>query len=240
METDPKPDQTPIATQSSAEPPNSSSNPITFNQWQPGTWADFLAIAQQTATSYSPQFQSYYQDGWMRFEMTPIGPEHGNQHVIPLNVANLYAGFQSLPIRGYINTSFRKEGIRACQPDLAFYIDRPLSDLPTGNSPIDLNQFAPPSLVVEIGSSSFADDLGTKRLLYERLGVAEYWVLNVATRSIIAFAIADGGSREIPTSQVLPGLSLAIVGEALERLDREDDGQITRWLINQFQLKTSI
>jgi hypothetical protein len=40
----------------------------------------------------------------MRFEMTPIGTEHGNQQVIPLNVANLYAGFQSLPIRRYINS----------------------------------------------------------------------------------------------------------------------------------------
>ncbi len=216
-----------------------SDSPV-FNQWQPGTWTEFLAITQNSATHNVPQFQSYYQNGWMRFEMTPIGPEHGNQNVIPLTVANLYAGFQGFPIRGYINTSFRKEGIQECQPDLAFYINRSLLELPAGNSPIDLNQFAPPSLVVEIGASSFGDDLGTKRLLYERLGVAEYWVVNVATRTIIAFAIADGGSREIQTSKVLAGLSLAIVEEALQRLDHEDDGQITRWLVNQLQLKTSI
>ncbi|TAD77395.1 MAG: Uma2 family endonuclease, partial [Oscillatoriales cyanobacterium] len=57
-------------------------------------------------------------------------------------------------------------------------------------------------------------------------------------RSVIGFAIADRGSREIQVSQVLPGLELSIITEALQRLDREDDGQITRWLIDQFQEKS--
>ncbi|MEO0406386.1 MAG: hypothetical protein AAF289_03440 [Cyanobacteria bacterium P01_A01_bin.135] len=48
--------------------------------------------------------------------------------------------------------------------------------------------------------------MGTKRLLYERLGVAEYWVINVAERDLIAFAIANSRSGEIHASQVLSGL----------------------------------
>lgn len=102
-----------------------------------------------------------------------------------------------------------------------------------------MDQFPAPSLVVEVGASGFADDLGSKQLLYERLGVGESWVVNVPRQEIVAFAIADGGSREIQISQVLPGLKMAIIAEALQRCDREDDGQIPRWLIEQFQSQSS-
>ncbi|MCG9886067.1 MAG: Uma2 family endonuclease [Cyanobacteria bacterium] len=208
---------------------------ITFDRWQPGTWEDFTAIAEEAENDGRNNLHAYYQDGWMRFEMTPLGPEHARQNFVPLNTANLYASFRNLSLRCYINPSMRKRGEKESQPDLAFYIGRDLKDLPTGNAPIDLDAFDPPSLVVEVGASSFADDIGMKRLLYERIGVGEYWVVNVEARSVIGFAIADGGSRAIQTSQVLPGLELSIITEALQRLDREDDGQITRWLIHQFQ-----
>lgn len=208
---------------------------IIVDRWQPGTWEDFTAIAGETELDGRDDLRGYYQDGWMRFEMTPLGPEHARNNAIPLDVASLYAAFQNLKIVRYINPSMRKIGEKESQPDLAFYIGRDLNDLPTGNAPIDLDRFDPPSLVVEVGASSFVDDIGMKRLLYERIGVMEYWVVNVEARSVIGFAIADGGSRAIQTSQVLPGLELSIITEALQRLDHEDDGQITRWLINQFQ-----
>lgn len=208
---------------------------LAIDTWQRATWAEFIAIAGETEGDGREELRGYYQEGWMRFEMTPLGPEHARNNAVPLDVANLYAALRKVKIVRYINPSMRKRGEKECQPDLAFYIGRDPQDLPTGNAPIDLDRFDPPSLVVEVGASSFADDLGVKRLLYERLGVAEYWVVNVATRSIFGFAIAEGGSREIQVSQVLPGLELAIVAEALQRLDREDDGQITRWLIEKFQ-----
>jgi len=70
--------------------------------------------------------------------------------------------------------------------------------------------------------------------------VAENWVVNVESRSIIGFEIADRGSCEIQVSQVLPGLELSIVTEVLQRLDRADDEKITRSIIGQFQAKSCL
>jgi Uma2 family endonuclease len=79
-----------------------------------------------------------------------------------------------------------------------------------------------------------SDDLGPKRLLYERLGVQEYWVVNVKAGEVIAFAVADNGSRQIQESLVSPGLAIATVESALQRSQIEDDGAINRWLIQEF------
>ena len=62
----------------------------------------------------------------------------------------------------------------------------------------------------------------------------EYWVVNVETSEILAFAVADGGSRRISESQVLAGLEIGVVEEALKRSQTEDDGAITRWLISSW------
>ncbi len=208
-----------------------------LDDWQRGTWEEFIAIAQQTNLDSCQNSRGYYYIGWMRLESARSSADQARSHAIIASLVGLYAALTPIKLVGYVNPIIQQRQQQA-QPHLAFYIDRDLKDLPTGNAPIDLERLDPPSLVVEVGASSFADDVGMKRLLYERLGVAEYWVVNVEARSVIGFAIADRGSREIQVSQVLPGLELSIITEALQRLDREDDGQITRWLIDQFQEKS--
>jgi Uma2 family endonuclease len=47
--------------------------------------------------------------------------------------------------------------------------------------------------VIEIANTSLSDDIGQKRLLYEDLGVAEYWVVDVVNIRIIAFTITSAG-----------------------------------------------
>ncbi|MDB9523451.1 Uma2 family endonuclease, partial [Dolichospermum circinale CS-1225] len=105
---------------------------------------------------------------------------------------------------------------------------------PLNNSPVNINELAAPTLVVEVAASSISDDLGFKRLLYERLGVKEYWVMNANNNDIIAFEIIDGGSRRIEESKVLPGLQIAIVQEAIQRSLTQDDGEVNRWLLQIF------
>jgi Uma2 family endonuclease len=73
-------------------------------------------------------------------------------------------------------------------------------------------------------------------LQYEGLGIPEYWIVNVQTRQILAFAIAtDGSIRHIRESHVLPGLRLEILEQALERSRQENQSATTAWLMQQFQ-----
>jgi Uma2 family endonuclease len=92
-----------------------------------------------------------------------------------------------------------------------------------------------PDLVIEIAKTSLLDDLGTKRSLYEDLNVSEYWVVDVQNAQIIAYSIAEQGSKRIQVSQVLPGLAMSILEEALRRSREMNQSQVGSWLIRQFQ-----
>ena len=88
---------------------------------------------------------------------------------------------------------------------------------------------------IEIANTSLADDKGEKRILYEDLGVSEYWIVDVQNPQVIAFAVADGGSKRIDESQVLPGLKLALLNEALIRSRNMNQRQVGAWLMEQFK-----
>jgi Uma2 family endonuclease len=92
-----------------------------------------------------------------------------------------------------------------------------------------------PNLVIEVANSLLADDKGEKRLLYEDLAVAEYWIVDVQNVQVIAFAIENGGSRRITQSQVLPGLAISLLNEAFRRTRQIDQSQVIAWLLSQFQ-----
>lgn len=147
----------------------------------------------------------------------------------------LFISANEIDITSYVNASFEKADEREFQPDAAFYIGEGAKYLPTqNNSPINVDLFGPPTLIVEVGSSSLEDDLGRKRLLYERVGVREYWVVDVKERKVIAFSIEDGRSGQIHASVVLPGLGLDLVEEALRRSQTESDGALIQWMIRTF------
>lgn len=51
---------------------------------------------------------------------------------------------------------------------------------------------------------------------------------------MIAFAVANGGSRQIRISEILPDLSMSLVEEALRRSATEKGKDVNRWLLQQF------
>ncbi|WP_199312776.1 Uma2 family endonuclease [Microcoleus sp. FACHB-672] len=83
-------------------------------------------------------------------------------------------------------------------------------------------------------NSSATDDKGEKRLLYEDLKVAESWIVDVQNIQIIAVSIADGGSKRITGSQVLPGLGISLLKEALQRTRQMNQSQVIAWVLSQF------
>ncbi|WP_416674018.1 Uma2 family endonuclease [Egbenema bharatensis] len=210
-----------------------STTQIQTDTWVKSTWEAFAAAMAD------PQYEEgsgYFDQDHMRIEMAPLGAGHGRQNSVISKAVSLFAMVNGLRIAEFINCSFHKTGERGCQPDLAFYIGADFQLPPQDNSPIDVNRFGPPTLAIEVGASSFKDDLGAKRLLYERLGVAEYWVVNVAEQDVIAFAVADQRSGEVQSSGVLPGLDITLVEEALIRSQQEDDSVLMRWLMERLNI----
>ncbi|MGF1494032.1 MAG: Uma2 family endonuclease [Microcoleaceae cyanobacterium] len=199
--------------------------------WVKSSWEEFLTLANRPELQ---QASFYYDQGLTRVEMLPIGPLHGRDNSVIARTISLFATLNRIPILEYLYTSFRHPWVRECQPDVAYYIGSRLKLPPRDDSPVNVTEFDPPTLAVEVASTTLSDDLGRKRLLYERLGVQEYWVVDVKAGEGIVFAVEDGGSRQIRASQVLPGLSLEIVLEALKRSQTEDDGAVNRWLLAVF------
>jgi Uma2 family endonuclease len=118
---------------------------------------------------------------------------------------------------------------------MAYYLNEHAEIIPKGTNIVDLERYPPPDLVIEIAKTSLLEDQGTKRLLYEDLGVSEYWIVDVEKAEIIGFCIADRGSKRIGDSQVLAGLSLKVVEEALRRNQKAAQSLAIAWLIEQFQ-----
>ena len=213
---------------------------IETDTWVPATWETFMALRDGIAAQdeHRPDFEKarcYYDKGWMRIEMSPVGSLHGRENSVVSKVISLFAALNLIRVVEFLSTSLRKAGEREAQPDIAFYLGQDFQLPSLNNQPIDVGVNGPPQLAVEIAATTLSDDLGPKRLLYERLGVQEYWVVNVATSEVVAFAVENGGSREIRDSQVLPGLALSVVEAAMQRSQTEDDGALTRWLIQTFQ-----
>lgn len=204
---------------------------LVTDDWVKASWEDFLELGDRPELEKA---RFYYDNGYMRIETMPVGSGHGRDNTLLSQTVSLYGTVKNIRIVGFTNGSFRKQGVRECQPDMAFYIGSDFQIPPKTSKPIDVNEFGTPHLVIEIASTTLSDDIGRKRLLYERLGVQEYWVVDVDAGEVIAFEVADGGSKQIRESKVLPGLKIALIEEALKRSQTEDDGEINRWLLQVF------
>jgi Uma2 family endonuclease len=203
-----------------------------LDTWISAPWSEFVAIADAPD---SAKRKSYYYSHQMRFEDMSTGSDHAKDHMTIIMSVGLFAAMQGIPINGH-DCSYRQIGKIEFQPDASYYIGDNADAIAWGTRIIDLDQYPLPDLVIEISDTTFNDDLGTKRLQYEELGIREYWIVNVQTMRIYAFAIApDGSSHHIRQSIVLSGLKLEILEQALQRSRQENQSAVTAWLMQQFQ-----
>ena len=205
---------------------------ILTDTWIVATWDEYIQIIENPIYKKA---KGYYHNGRMRIEMPPVGNDHASDHTIILFAVNLFASIKGIALNGKDNCTYRKTGFDDSQPDVSYYTGEKADVIPYGTSIINLDIYPPPDLVIEVANTSLADDKGEKRLLYEDLGVAEYWIVDVQNVQVIAFAIDNGGSRRISQSQVLPGLSISLLNDALLRTRQMNHGQVGAWLLAQFQ-----
>jgi Uma2 family endonuclease len=205
---------------------------IVTNTWRKADWETYISAIDSPEHE---KHQGYYYSGYMRIEDMPTGADHSRYHVIITFAINLFCTIGGIAINGFDNCTYRKTGIRECQPDLSYYSGEKARLAPIGTSVINLDEQATPNLVIEISNTTLEDDLGAKRLLYEEMGIAEYWVVDVQNTLIYAFTMIDRGSRRIDTSLVLPGLSIETITTALNLSKEQDQSQIGKWLMSEFQ-----
>ncbi|MEH1904104.1 MAG: Uma2 family endonuclease [Nostoc sp.] len=205
---------------------------LVTDTWIAATWDEYIQVIENPAYQKA---KSYYHSGHMRIEIYAIGNDHASDHTIILFAVNLFASIKGIALNGKDNCTYRKTGFNEAQPDVSYYIGENADVIPYGTSIINLDIYPPPDLVIEVANTSLADDQGVKRLLYEDLGVKEYWILNVQNVQVMAFAIENQGSRRITESQVLSGLAISLLNEALRRTRQINQSQVGAWLLTQFQ-----
>ena len=202
------------------------------DSWVLATWDEYI---NQLNDPIYQQAKGYYYKGHMRIEMSPVSFDHGQDHVIIIFAVNLFVALKQIPATGLDTTTFRKIGVRECQPDVAYYFGKNAKAIPSGTGIVNLDQYPAPNLVIEIARSSLLDDLGTKRSLYEELGVNEYWVVDVQKAQLLAYSMTNQGSQRIQVSQVFPGLEVVVLEEALQRSRQTNQAEVGAWLLSRFQ-----
>lgn len=205
---------------------------LNSDTWVVATWDEYIQVIESPACEKA---KGYYYDGKMRVEMPPVGNDHASDHTIIISAISIFTAVKGINLNGKDCCSYRQVGRREVQPDISYYIGDNADAIPYGTSIINLDVYPPPDLVIEVANTSLADDQGAKRLLYEDLGVKEYWIVDVLNVQVIAFAIENGGSRRISESLVLPGLAFSLLNEALRRTRQMNHGQVGAWLLTQFQ-----
>jgi Uma2 family endonuclease len=206
---------------------------IISDRWVKATWQEYI---EAIADPGFAKAKSYYFQAEMRIETMPVGTAHASVHAIILLAMGFFLAFHKIPFFVLDNCNFRKKGFAECQPDISYYLGDRTKLVPIDAGIVDLEIYPVPDLVIEIAKSSLSDDIGEKRLLYESLGVGEYWIVDVENMKIIALAIADGGSRQIRNSQMLPGLEIDILEEVLQVSRNQDQGAAIASLISRWQL----
>ncbi len=200
--------------------------------WITATWDEYIQVVEDPVYTKA---KGYYYNGQMRIEAMGVGPDHARDNGIIYFAITLFCTINRIPLQGLINCSYRKTGVRECQPDVSYYVGERVQLSPQGSSIVDLDTISPPDLAIEIADTSLNDDLGQKRLLYEDMEIREYWVVDVENTRIVAFEIVKNGSRRISESQVLSGLAISVLRDALEMSRAMDQAQVGAWLMARFQ-----
>lgn len=140
--------------------------------------------------------------------------QHGRPHSLMMGWLNFYEA-ATLGVEAADNPTVRLDLKNVPQPDALLRIDETCG----GQSRISVDDYieGAPELIVEIAASSASYDLFDKKQAYQRNGVKEYIVWQVADRQVSWFCLINStyqilkpDSTQVIHSRYFPGLNLNV------------------------------
>jgi Uma2 family endonuclease len=182
------------------------------------------------------EFWDWYPDGYGRYELhngviISMQPTGTHEQVISFITGKLFFQIESLQLSYLIPKQALIKPVdsdkTAYNPDVIVIDKTGLNDEPLWKKRSTITQGKTVPLVVEVVSSNWQDDYGHKLIDYEKLGIAEYWIVdylglggkryigNPKKPTISIYNIIDGEyqlqqfrENEVIKSQMFPGLKL--------------------------------
>ncbi len=202
-------------------------------QWQPATWSDYLTYRDDETLD---AIKLFFDQNYLLVEMGREGINHSQ--FCELLTMMLGFWFMHHPDEKFSllnRCQLEKLKTQAAAPDLMLYLG---DDYPTWEAGqrryINLAEVRIPDLVGEVGDTTLATDLDEKKHLYAKLGIREYWVIDVIGKRVIAFILGENGIyQEVEISQALKGLKISLINQTLQRLETETNGMAAIWFSQQ-------
>lgn len=216
--------------------PPSSSQVLAPLQWQAATWEDYLAYRDRPTDQ---RMRLYFNGQALLVDMGSEGIDHASTSDLFLLLIYVWVNHHqpNLAVGSFGRCLLEKLGYRAASPDLVLYLGDNIPRRETGQlRRIDLNVWPVPDLVGEIADISLASDLDEKKKLYADLQIPEYWVIDVQGKRVLAFRLQpEGVYCQLIQSVALPGLSIELLEQALERLTTEPNFAVANWFGQQIR-----
>lgn len=198
------------------------------------TWADYLAVRDV----HSGWQKIAFHHDWLWVNMGFEGPNHAAFSDLITMIFGFWAFLHpEVTLQSYGRCLLESPETHACSPDLVLYRGDNIPQWQPGQPRrINLQRDRQPDLVGEIADTTLSLDLDEQKQLYASLGIPEYWVVDVKGVRIFAFGLDESGHyRLLEQSQVLAGLSIALLEQTLERLATETNTAAAAWFMQQLQ-----
>lgn len=206
--------------------------------WFAATWQDYVALRDAPPDAASQgRMRLDFDQNHMRVSMGGEGINHAKFSDLFTTMLFLWAihhpeqAFDSIG-----RCLIEKPETQACAPDLVLYVGADSPQWKEGEPrKIDLTRSRVPDLVGEISDTTIASDLDEQKHLYEALGIPEYWVIDTQGKRVFAFHLQDGKYHLTEQSQVLVGLPISLLNEAIDRMTKATNTIAAAWFNQAIQ-----